>query len=350
MPDSLDVVQQLNDSGALHNLSTPVQTALFLGALALLPAVLVCVTSFTRIIIVLSFVRRAVTSQDIPPNMVLIGLSLFLTLFTMGPTWDEISSQALVPYQNSKIGGVEALRRATGPLQKFMLRQTRRQDLALFLHMAGTEGLRRPEDTPFRVLVPAFVISELKTAFIMGFCIYVPFLLVDLVVTCVLTSMGMMMMPPVVISAPFKILLFVLGRRLAPGSPGVERELCVEWLAHGPAAFVWDGFVPCSRRGLRCRRYQRQERLDVHTTGRRNRSRPALHGLAAGAAGPGGEPAAGSAHRRFPDDYQHPGTDIDVCAAHHRGGRGHDRADAVGVQMAMHFTVRMLWMAAEVGR
>ena len=122
-----------------------------------------------------------------------------------------MNSQAIAPYQEGKISGAEAINRGARPLHQFMLRQTRRQDLALFLQMAGTPALEKPEDTPFRVLVPAFVISELKTAFIMGFCIYLPFLLVDLVVTCVLTSMGMMMMPPVIISAPFKVLLFVLA-------------------------------------------------------------------------------------------------------------------------------------------
>jgi flagellar biosynthetic protein FliP len=184
---------------------------LFLGGLAFASAALVSVTAFTRIIIVLSFVRRAMTTQEIPPNPVLIGLSLFLTLLVMGPTWDEVSTQAVTPYLKGEITGAEAIRAGSMPLQKFMLRQTRRQDLALFLHMAGSESIQDPSDTPIRVLVPAFVVSELKTAFLMGFCIYVPFLLVDLVVSTVLMSMGMMMMPPVVISTPFKILLFVLA-------------------------------------------------------------------------------------------------------------------------------------------
>ena len=211
MADAIQVAEKLNESGVLQNLSQPVQTALFLGALALLPALLVCVTSFTRIVIVLSFVRRAVTSQEIPPNFVLIGLSLFLTLFVMGPTLDDMNAKAITPYQEGKIDGMEATRQGVASLHKFMLRQTRRQDLALFIHLAGNPAPERAEDTPIRVLIPAFVISELKTAFIMGFCIYLPFLLVDLVVSSILTSMGMMMMPPVVISAPFKILLFVLA-------------------------------------------------------------------------------------------------------------------------------------------
>jgi flagellar biosynthetic protein FliP len=185
--------------------------ALFLGALAFAAAALVSLTSFTRIVIVLSFVRRALTTQEIPPNPVIIGLSLFLTLFVMGPTIEQLTSQAVTPYLNGEISGAEAYDNGVVALRKFMLRQTRRQDLALFLHMSGAEAPYAPEDTPMRALVPAFVISELKTAFLMGFCIFVPFLLVDLVVSTVLMSMGMMMMPPVVISTPFKILLFVLA-------------------------------------------------------------------------------------------------------------------------------------------
>ena len=206
-----DVADPMQHLGVLQNLSPPLQTALFLGALVLLPSLLVCLTGFTRIIIVLSFARRAVTSQDIPPNQVLMGLSLFLTLFVMAPTWDEIDRQAVTPYLNEKISGPEAVSKGSAALRKFMLKQTRRQDLALFIHMARIEVPSDPDETPIRVVVPAFVISELKTAFIMGFCIYLPFLLVDLVVSSVLTSMGMVMMPPVVVSAPFKVLLFVLA-------------------------------------------------------------------------------------------------------------------------------------------
>ncbi len=211
MGDFADVATRLQQADAVQNLSAPMQTALFLSALTLLPAALVTMTSFTRIVIVLSFVRRAVTSQDIPPNLVLTGMALFLTLYTMGPTLEAVNDKALTPYLDKKLGGAEALKAGFAPLQEFMLRQTRRQDLALFLHLAGLTSVREPADTPLRVLVPAFVISELKTAFIMGFCIYLPFLLVDLVVSSVLTSMGMIMMPPVLISAPFKVLLFVLA-------------------------------------------------------------------------------------------------------------------------------------------
>jgi flagellar biosynthetic protein FliP len=211
MGDFTDVAARLQQSDAMQNLSAPMQTALFLGALTLLPAALVTMTSFTRIVIVLSFVRRAVTSQDIPPNLVITGMALFLTLYTMGPTFTEVNDKAITPYLDKKLAGADALKAGIAPLQTFMLRQTRRQDLALFLQLSGQAEVQEPADTPFRVLVPAFVISELKTAFIMGFCIYLPFLLVDLVVSSVLTSMGMIMMPPVLISAPFKILLFVLA-------------------------------------------------------------------------------------------------------------------------------------------
>jgi flagellar biosynthetic protein FliP len=211
MSDPQEIVDQLSSSGAFENLAPPLQMALFLGALAFVSAALVSITSFTRIVIVLSFVRRAMTTQEIPPNPVIIGLSLFLTLFVMGPTIEELTTQAVTPYLNGAISGGEAYDNGAAALRKFMLRQTRRQDLALFLHMSGAEAPYAPDDTPMRALVPAFVISELKTAFLMGFCIYIPFLLVDLVVSTVLMSMGMMMMPPVVISTPFKILLFVLA-------------------------------------------------------------------------------------------------------------------------------------------
>jgi flagellar biosynthesis protein FliP len=211
MADATQLVERITESGALQNLSPPVQTALFLGCLVLLPAALVCLTSFTRIIIVMSFVRRAVTSQEIPPNSVLTGLSLFLTLFVMAPTLDRIDKEALTPYLHKELNAQDAFARGATPLREFMLRQTRRQDLALFVHLSAGPAPERPEDASFQCLVPAFVISELKTAFLMGFLISLPFLLVDLVVSSVLTSMGMVMMPPAVISAPFKLLLFVLA-------------------------------------------------------------------------------------------------------------------------------------------
>lgn len=198
-------------AGAFPDLAPPLQMALFLGGLAFLAAALVSLTAFTRIVIVLSFVRRAMTTQEIPPNPVILGLSLFLTAFVMGPTWDELAEQAVQPYLEGRLSGSEAVSRGTAALRKFMLRHTRRQDLALFLHMSQVEPPQEAGQTPLRALIPAFIVSELKTAFLMGFCIYVPFLLVDLVVSAVLMSLGMMMMPPVIISTPFKILLFLLA-------------------------------------------------------------------------------------------------------------------------------------------
>ncbi len=195
----------------LQNVSPPVQIALVLGLSALLPAALMTVTSFTRVVIVLSFVRQGLATQNVPPNLVITGLALFLTLFIMQPTFTEIDKDALQPYLNKQLSGPDAVRKGTEIHKKFMLRHTRERDLALFLHLSKNETVKKPEDTPFLTVIPAFVISELKTAFIMGFCIYLPFLMVDLVVSSVLTSMGMVMMPPVTISAPFKILLFVLA-------------------------------------------------------------------------------------------------------------------------------------------
>ncbi len=211
MPDVANLADRLQAADAFSNLSTPLQTALFLGSLTLLPAALVSLTSFTRIIIVLSFVRRAVTSQDIPPNSVLTGLALYLTLFTMWPTLSEINERALSPYLDRKISAREAGKAGVESLHRFMRKQTRKQDLALFLYLSGSAQPERPEDTPFHVLAPAFLISELKTAFIMGFCLYLPFLLIDLVVASVLTSMGIVLLPPPLISSPLKLLLFVLA-------------------------------------------------------------------------------------------------------------------------------------------
>jgi flagellar biosynthetic protein FliP len=212
MTDAGSIVEGVTQAQGFGNLAPQLQVALFLGSLVLLSSLLVTLTSFTRIVIVLSFVRRALTTQEIPPNPVVLGMSLFLTLFTMGPTIEAIEREAVQPYmaQPQQKTGVQACQAGWAELRKFMLRQTRKQDLALFIELANVGPLSTPDDTPARVLVPAFVTSELKTAFIMGFCIYIPFLLVDLVVSVVLMSLGMMMMPPVVVSTPLKILLFVL--------------------------------------------------------------------------------------------------------------------------------------------
>lgn len=205
------IAERVNQLAVFQNMSPALQTALFLSVLSFVPALIVSMTAFTRIVIVLSFVRRAVTNQEIPPNTVILGLSLFLTFFVMTPTLEEINKLAVMPYLDGKMSGSEAYVRGMIPLERFMIRQTRKQDLALMIHLAGVEAPEEPIDTPLRVLVPAFMISELKTAFIMGFLVFMPFLLVDLVVASVLTAMGMLMMPPVVVSAPFKILLFVVA-------------------------------------------------------------------------------------------------------------------------------------------
>ena len=210
----MDLVELFNRAAGnegLQGLSQPVQIALLLSLFTLLPAALMTTTCYTRVIIVLSFVRQGLATQQVPPNMVLTGLAMFISLFIMKPTFDQINEQAINPYLQKNINGTEAMRRGVAIQQKFMLRQTRKQDLALFIEMSGESNLQEPEQTPFIVLVPAYIISELKTAFIMGFCIYLPFLLVDLVVSSVLTSMGMVMLPPVMISLPFKVLLFVLA-------------------------------------------------------------------------------------------------------------------------------------------
>jgi flagellar biosynthetic protein FliP len=205
-----ELIEQVTQASGFESLAPPLQVAIFLGALVLLSSALVSVTSFTRIVIVLSFVRRALTTQEIPPNQVIIGLSLFLTFFTMGPTLDSIHDKALAPYLAENKTSSEALKIGVDELRHFMLKHTRKNDLALFIHMSEIEAPQTPNDTPMRVLIPAFIISELKTAFTMGFCLFIPFILIDLVVSTVLMSLGMMMMPPVVISLPFKILLFVL--------------------------------------------------------------------------------------------------------------------------------------------
>ncbi len=181
-----------------------------LTVLALAPAFLVMMTSFTRIVIVLSFVRSALGTQQLPPNQILIGLALFLTFFTMYPTYQEINQQAIVPYTANQIGQTEFMNRASDPLRDFMLKQTREKDLLLFINMSQAEPPATQEDVAMSTLIPAFAISELKTAFQMGFYIFLPFLVIDIVVASTLMSMGMFMVSPVMISLPFKVLLFVV--------------------------------------------------------------------------------------------------------------------------------------------
>lgn len=190
--------------------STSLQILLLLTVLSIAPAILVLMTSFTRIIVVLSFVRNALGTQQLPPNQVLIGLALFLTFFVMAPTWNDLNTQALQPYLKNQITQTEALQKAEEPLRTFMFKQTREKDLQLFVELSKLERPKTYKDIPTYVLIPAFVISELKTAFQMGFAIFIPFMVIDMIVSSTLMSMGMMMLPPMMISLPFKLLLFVL--------------------------------------------------------------------------------------------------------------------------------------------
>jgi flagellar biosynthetic protein FliP len=200
-------VEQLQKPGKLAPI---MRVALSLTLLTLLPAILLTMTSFTRIVIVFSFVRRAMTLQTLPPNQIIIGLSLFLTWFIMGPTIDKLNNKSLQPMLREEISEMEALGHARDIMHEFMLRYTREKDIALFIELSRMQRPERPEDVPMQVLLPAFVISELKTAFQMGFVIFLPFLVIDIVVATVLVSMGMFMLPPPMVSIPFKILLFVL--------------------------------------------------------------------------------------------------------------------------------------------
>nr|WP_245963171.1 flagellar type III secretion system pore protein FliP [Thermodesulfitimonas autotrophica] len=187
-----------------------VKLLLLLTVLALVPAFLVMMTSFTRIVIVLSFLRNALGTHQTPPNQVLIGLALFLTAFIMAPVYNQINREAIQPFLNNQINQEEAQKRGAGPLREFMLKQTREKDLALFIRLSGTPQPRNRKELPLTVVVPAFITSELKTAFTMGFLLYLPFLVIDMAVASILMSMGMFMLPPVMISLPFKLLLFVL--------------------------------------------------------------------------------------------------------------------------------------------
>jgi len=196
--------------GGGQSYSLSLQTLLLMTSLSFLPAALLMMTSFTRIIIVLSLLRQALGTQSSPPNQVLIGLALFLTLFVMGPSFDKIYKDAYLPLQENKISAEQALNKGVEPLKQFMLRQTRQSDLAMFVKISNTPALQGPEDVPLRILIPAFMTSELKTAFQISFAIFIPFLIIDMVVASVLMSMGMMMVSPAIVSLPFKLMLFVL--------------------------------------------------------------------------------------------------------------------------------------------
>ncbi len=217
---SLPALTSSPGAGGSTNWSLPIQTLITLTALTFIPAAVLMMTGFTRIIIVLSLLRHALGTQTSPPNQVLVGLSLFLTFFVMAPVLDRIYSEAYLPLSENRITLPQAIDRAAVPSQGFMLKQTREADIGLFARLARIEKIEKPEDTPMRVLIPAFVTSELKTAFQIGFIIFIPFLVIDMVVASVLMSMGMMMMSPVMVSLPMKLMLFVLvdGWHLIVGS------------------------------------------------------------------------------------------------------------------------------------
>ncbi|WP_197724017.1 flagellar type III secretion system pore protein FliP [Methylomusa anaerophila] len=193
-----------------QDVALSLQILFTLTVLSLAPSILIMMTSFTRIIIVLSFIRSALATQQVPPNQILIGLALFLTFFTMSPYFEQINNNALQPYLAGTMDQESAMTQGMKPMREFMLKQTRENDLALFVNLSDKERPNSPEDVPASVLIPAFIISELKTAFQIGFLIYIPFIVIDMVVASTLMAMGMMMVPPVMISLPFKILLFIL--------------------------------------------------------------------------------------------------------------------------------------------
>ncbi|MDO8465987.1 MAG: flagellar type III secretion system pore protein FliP [Gallionella sp.] len=197
--------------GGGQTYSLSLQTLLLLTSLSFLPAILLMMTGFTRIIIVLSLLRSAIGTPSSPPNQVLIGLALFLTFFVMSPVFDKIYTDAYLPFSENKLDFQRAVEKGSVPLKTFMLRQTREADLALFVKISNSEPLQNADQVPLRILVPAYVTSELKTAFQIGFVVFIPFLIIDMVVASVLMSMGMMMVSPAIISLPFKIMLFVLA-------------------------------------------------------------------------------------------------------------------------------------------
>lgn len=208
-PGQLPLLVGSGESGL--SFSVPIQTLLFFTALSFIPAILLMMTGFTRIVIVLSLLRQALGTQSAPPNQVVVGLSLFLTLFVMGPTFDRIYADAYEPYSRSAISFEQALAKAEVPIRSFMVKQTRQSDFSLFAKLAKLGPDVNADNAPIRVLVPAFVISELKSAFQIGFMIFIPFLVIDIVVASVLMSLGMMMLSPVLVALPFKLMLFVLA-------------------------------------------------------------------------------------------------------------------------------------------
>lgn len=216
----IPVLNTKPSAGGGQDYTLSLQTLILLTSLTFLPAMLLMMTGFTRIIIVLSLLRQALGTQSSPPNQVLVGLALFLTFFVMGPVFDKIYTDAYQPLSENKITMQEALEKGADPLKEFMLKQTREGDLALFIKMSRSPAPETAKDISLRVLIPAFVTSELKTAFQIGFAIFIPFLIIDMVVASVLMAMGMMMVSPAVVSLPFKLMLFVLvdGWQLLLGS------------------------------------------------------------------------------------------------------------------------------------
>jgi len=201
----------LDQSGDPGKVGVVLKIFLLMTILSLVPAILVMLTSFTRVVIVLSILRQAIGTNQLPPNQIVIGLALFITFFVMTPVWQKVNQDALQPYLGGKITQQEALEKASHPLRGFMLKQTRKKDLALFVDIAKVGRPKNTDDIPISVLIPSFIISELKTAFQIGFMLYIPFLVIDVVVASILLSMGMMMLPPIMISLPFKLMLFVLA-------------------------------------------------------------------------------------------------------------------------------------------
>jgi len=201
---------EIDSAESPQDVALSLQILALLTVLTLAPAIIILMTSFTRIIVVFSFLRNALATQQMPPNQVLVGLALFLTIFVMAPVWSEINQNALQPYLAGEITQEKAFDSGVKPIREFMLKQTRQKDLALFVNLSSTPKPNSPEDIPTYVVIPAFAISELKTAFQIGFIIYIPFIVIDMVVASTLMAMGMMMLPPMMISLPFKLLLFIL--------------------------------------------------------------------------------------------------------------------------------------------
>ena len=210
MAEGLPMMNSSPAPGGGNNYSLSLQMLLFLTSLSFIPTALLMMTSFTRVVIVLSLLRQALGTMQSPPNQVIVGLSLFLTLFIMGPVFDKVYKEAWVPFSEDKINFIQALDKGSVPMKQFMMRQTREKDLEFFIEVSQSAKPRGPEDVSIKTLAPAFIISEMKTAFQIGFMIFIPFLIIDLVVASILMAMGMMMVSPVTIALPFKLMLFVL--------------------------------------------------------------------------------------------------------------------------------------------